>query len=74
MNGTVGHSVAKLQQFSYPWEAGSLLIMHSDGLGTRWHVEQYPGLASRHPALMAGVLFRDFCRRRDDATILVTRI
>ena len=74
MNGTVGHSVAKLQQFSYPWPPESALIMHSDGLATRWNVEQYPGLASRHPALLAGVLFRDFCRKRDDATILVSQI
>jgi anti-sigma regulatory factor (Ser/Thr protein kinase) len=74
MNGTVGHTVGKFQQFSYPWEAGSALIMHSDGLATRWNVEQYPGLASRHPALLAGVLFRDFCRKRDDATILVSQI
>jgi anti-sigma regulatory factor (Ser/Thr protein kinase) len=74
MNGTVGHSIGRIQQFSYPWEDGSVLIMHSDGLATRWNVEQYPGLLSRHPALVAGVLFRDFCRKRDDATILVTRI
>jgi anti-sigma regulatory factor (Ser/Thr protein kinase) len=74
MNGTLGHSVGKFQQFSYPWEKTSALIMHSDGLGTRWNVEQYPGLASRHPSLLAGVLYRDFCRKRDDATILVSRI
>jgi hypothetical protein len=74
MNGTVGHSIGRIQQFSYPWEPGSVLIMHSDGLATRWNVEQYPGLLSRHPALIAGILFRDFCRKRDDATILVTRI
>ena len=74
MNGTVGHSVAKIQQFSYPWEKNSALIMHSDGLTTRWNVELYPGLASRHPALMAAVLYRDFSRKRDDATILVSRI
>jgi anti-sigma regulatory factor (Ser/Thr protein kinase) len=74
MNGTVGHSIGRIQQFSYPWETGSILVMHSDGLATRWNVEQYPGLLSRHPALVAGVLFRDFCRKRDDATILVTRI
>jgi hypothetical protein len=48
--------------------------MHSDGLSTRWNIEQYPGLASRHPALLAGVLFRDFGRKRDDATILVSCI
>lgn len=74
MNGTVGHSIGKIQQFSYPWDPGSVLIMHSDGLGTRWTVEQYPGLTSRHPALVAGVLFRDFSRKRDDATILVSRM
>jgi anti-sigma regulatory factor (Ser/Thr protein kinase) len=73
MNGTVGHSVAKFQQFSYPWERNSILIMHSDGLTTRWNVELYSGLASRHPAVMAGILFRDFRRGRDDATVLVTR-
>jgi len=74
MNGTVGHSIGRIQQFSYPWEKDSLLIMHSDGLGTKWNLENYPGLSSRHPALLAGVLFRDFSRKRDDATIVVTRI
>jgi hypothetical protein len=74
MNGTVGHSIGRIQQFPYPWEKGSLLIMHSDGLATRWNLENYPGLSSRHPALLAGVLFRDFARKRDDATIVVSRI
>jgi anti-sigma regulatory factor (Ser/Thr protein kinase) len=74
MNGTLGHTIGKIQQFSYPWEKNSTLIMHSDGLGTRWSVDQYPGLAGRHPSLLAGVLYRDFCRKRDDVTILVTRI
>lgn len=74
INGIVGHSAGKFQQFSYPWEPESAVIMHSDGLATKWNVEQYPGLISRHSALIAGVLFRDFCRKRDDATILVSRI
>ncbi len=74
MNGTLGHSVGRFQQFSYPFEAGSMLFLHSDGLATRWNIEQYPGLASRHPALIAAILYRDFCRRRDDVTILVSRI
>lgn len=74
MNGTVGHTIARIQSFAYPWEPNSLLIMHSDGVGTRWNLEQYPGLAQRHPALVAAVLFRDFSRKRDDATIVVSRI
>ena len=74
MNGTLGHTVGRIQQFAYPWEKNSSLIMHSDGLATRWNFEKYPGLSGRHPALMAGVLYRDFCRKRDDVTILITRI
>jgi anti-sigma regulatory factor (Ser/Thr protein kinase) len=74
MNGTLGHSVGRIQDFSYSWEKGSSLIMHSDGLATRWSMDQYPGLAARHPALVAGILYRDFCRRRDDVTILISRI
>jgi anti-sigma regulatory factor (Ser/Thr protein kinase) len=74
MNGTLGHTMGRIQQFSYPWEKSSALIMHSDGLATRWSLEQFPGLAGRHPALIAGVLYRDFCRKRDDVTILVSRI
>jgi len=74
MNGTVGHTVAKIQAFAYPFEPNSLLILHSDGLGTRWNMEQYRGLAQRHPALTAAVLYRDFSRRRDDATIVVSRV
>jgi anti-sigma regulatory factor (Ser/Thr protein kinase) len=74
MNGTLGHSIGRIQDFSYPWEKGSSLIMHSDGLATRWNLDQYPGLAGRHPALQAGILYRDFCRKRDDVTILISRI
>jgi anti-sigma regulatory factor (Ser/Thr protein kinase) len=74
MNGTLGHTIGRIQQFAYPWEKDSSLIMHSDGLATRWNFEKYPGLSGRHPALMAGVLYRDFCRKRDDVTILITRI
>lgn len=72
MNGTPGHNMSTPQEFTYPWVDGSLLIMHSDGLGTRWSLADYPGLASRHPALIAGVLYRDHNRKRDDATVLVT--
>ncbi len=71
MNGTPGHRVGTLQEFAYPWNNGSLLIMHSDGLATRWSLSEYPGLVHRHPSLIAGLLFRDFSRRRDDATVLV---
>lgn len=72
-NGTVGHEVRKIQEFSYPWYTNGLFIMHSDGLGTQWKLERYPGLSRKHPSLIAGVLYRDFNRGRDDVTVLVAR-
>ena len=72
-NGTVGHEMRKLQEFSYPWPDYATLVMHSDGLGSHWDLERYPGLPARDPSLIAGVLYRDFCRGRDDVTVLVAR-
>ncbi len=72
-NGTVGHEVRKIQEFVYQWPKGGILIMHSDGLGTQWRLDRYPGLVAKHPSLLAGVLYRDFTRHRDDVTVLVAR-
>jgi anti-sigma regulatory factor (Ser/Thr protein kinase) len=73
MNGTLGHQAHRMQQFSYTWSPGDTLVMCSDGLATQWRLDPYPGLLARHPSLVAGVLYRDFARGRDDATVLVAR-
>ncbi len=73
-NGTAGHSARTVQEFTYPVARGSTVIMHSDGLGTQWDPAEYPGLWSSDPAIVAGVLYRDFSRRRDDVTVLAGRL
>jgi anti-sigma regulatory factor (Ser/Thr protein kinase) len=70
-NGTVGLQIRKVLSFDYEWPPRGLLVMHSDGISSRWQLDTYPGLAQRHPAIIAGVLWRDFGRGRDDATIVV---
>lgn len=72
-NGTAGHNARKLQAFDYPCGRGALLVMHSDGLSGGWALDAYPGLARQHPLLVAGVLYRDFARGRDDATVVAAR-
>ena len=72
-NGTAGHVARKLQEFSYPMPQGASLVLHSDGLGTHWNPADYAGLWTRDPAVAAGVLYRDFTRRRDDVTVVVGR-
>jgi hypothetical protein len=72
-NGIVGSNMRKVQEFAHEWGAGATLILHSDGIATRWDVNAYPALMFRHPALIAAVLYRDFARQRDDAMVLVVR-
>src|SRR5579862_5605807 len=72
-NGTLGQHASRMQEFSYPWTPDNVLIMHSDGLGTRWDLQKYPGIWSKHPSILAALLHRDFSRGRDDVTVLVAR-
>ena len=72
-NGTVGYIMRKVQSIDYPWTDDSLLLMHSDGLATHWNLGRYPGLCQREPSLIAGVLYRDHKRGRDDVTVVVAR-
>lgn len=69
-NGTAGSEVRRVTEFSYPWSETALLVMHSDGLSTRWDLSAYPGLLARDPSLIAGVLYRDFSRGTDDMTVV----
>lgn len=71
--GTAGHQVHKIMEYTYPWDARSHLLMHSDGLQTHWSFDAYPGLIERHPSLIAGAFYRDYSRRRDDVTVAVVR-
>ncbi len=73
-NGTVGHQMRRTQNFEYPWSSNSIVIMHSDGLQTRWSLANYVGLTRRHPSVTAGVLYRDFRRGRNDATVVVIAV
>ncbi len=72
-NGTLGHALKPVKAFSYPTEGEALVVLASDGLGTSWSLDDYPGLSQRHPSLIAAVLYRDFSRKRDDVTVLVGR-
>ena len=72
-NGTLGHQVRRMQEFSYPFPRGALFVAHSDGIATHWDLAGYPGLAARHPSMVASALARDYARGRDDLTIVALR-
>ncbi|MGZ8288220.1 MAG: ATP-binding SpoIIE family protein phosphatase [Telluria sp.] len=72
-NGIVGSNLRKVQQFEHPWDSTSVLILHSDGVGTRWDLDAYPGLVFAHASIIAAVIYRDFVRGRDDSCVVVVR-
>lgn len=72
-NGTVGVQMRKVEEIRGEWPAHAFVVMHSDGLLTRWAPEVLAPLLPRDPSLAAALLVRDFCRGRDDVTVLVMR-
>ena len=72
-NGIVGSNMRKVQEFQMDFSDDDILIMHSDGLTTRWDLERYPGLLRHHPSLIAAVLYRDYARHRDDVSVVVAQ-
>lgn len=72
MHGIVGHQMREAREFTYPWSRQSSLIMHSDGLTTKWNLDAYPALLARDPVLIAAVLWKDHRRQNDDSTVVVT--
>lgn len=73
-NGIVGGAFRGLKEMLYTLDGARLLIMHSDGLQTRWQLSDHPGLSERHPMVIAAVLHGHHARRTDDVTVLVVRL
>lgn len=72
-NGTLGAEARKFQQFDQPVAPDGLVILHSDGLSSRWEFQTFPGIRERHPSMTAGYLYSRFKRGRDDVTVVAMR-
>lgn len=72
-NGTLGQEVRRIQGQESPWTGTSVLVLHTDGLSNHWDLAATPGLLRRRAAVIAGVLYRDQLRGRDDATVVVVK-
>jgi anti-sigma regulatory factor (Ser/Thr protein kinase) len=69
--GIAGHQARKFRQYQYEIGPGAAVILHSDGLSSRWNIRDLPGLARRDPLLIAGALLSEAGVHRDDAGVLV---
>lgn len=74
--GIVGvHRPTTVPETEVPWAADRLLILHSDGLPSRWVPPSEPGLLTADPAVTAAVTVRDAGSSarpvRDDTAVAV---
>ncbi len=72
-HGTVGMQIRKPETSSMALPDHALVILHSDGIESRWTADRLRPLLQRDPTLVAAILLRDHTRHRDDATIVVIR-
>jgi hypothetical protein len=73
-HGTLGQVTPRtIREERRPFARGELAVLCSDGIKSRWSLDGHPGLATRDPVTIAAVLWRDFARGRDDASLVVVR-
>lgn len=72
-HGTAGVQIRQPDETTAEWVDHGLVILHSDGINTRWRGTDLLPVLQRDPTLAAAILLRDHTRQRDDATVVVVR-
>ncbi|WP_428232637.1 SpoIIE family protein phosphatase [Flavobacterium sp.] len=74
-NGILGHNIPRtLNSTIVPYQKHQIIIMHSDGLRTRWNLNDLVSIIKQNPSIIASSLLKDNIRGTDDATVLVGKI
>ncbi|HEX3468867.1 MAG TPA: ATP-binding protein [Candidatus Elarobacter sp.] len=71
--GIVGHNARTFRDLTVALSPDATVVMHSDGLTTKWDLAAYPGLRAHDPLLVAATLMRDAGIHHDDASVVVMR-
>lgn len=73
-NGIVGHNIpGSLNNHQIPWPQNCLLVMHSDGIKSKWDISRYRELFRQDTSLVAAMIYKYFNRGSDDSLVLVCR-
>ncbi|WP_246074221.1 SpoIIE family protein phosphatase [Flavobacterium daemonense] len=74
-NGIIGHNIPRtINSTVVPYQKHQVIVMHSDGLRTRWNLSELNSIIKQSPGIIASALYKDNVRGTDDATILVGKI
>ncbi|MBE8725978.1 SpoIIE family protein phosphatase [Flavobacterium hungaricum] len=74
-NGIIGLNIPRTMKSTVvPFLKHQIIVMHSDGLRTRWNLNDMMGIIKQNSGVIAASLFKENIRGTDDATILVGKI
>lgn len=73
-NGTVGYVIpATFHDHQHVWNVSSFLVMHSDGIKSRWEASKYPNLENYSASMVAAIIYKDNARGNDDSLVVVAK-
>ncbi|HEY4332582.1 MAG TPA: SpoIIE family protein phosphatase, partial [Ilumatobacteraceae bacterium] len=72
--GIVGQQMRNVREITLTMSRGLVLILHSDGLTSKWEPQSIPHLTSQPTDIMCAALLREAGLRQDDATVVALRV
>lgn len=74
-NGILGHNIpGSIKEQRVPYEQGQYLILCSDGIKTKWELNNYPGIYKNDLSVLTAALYKDHTRNTDDASVIIGKI
>jgi serine/threonine protein phosphatase PrpC len=71
--GIVGKNASKPLVTRQNWHPGAMLVLHSDGLSSKWKWDQFEFLVDQSAAFMARRMVNKLAKEYDDATAIVVK-
>jgi anti-sigma regulatory factor (Ser/Thr protein kinase) len=71
--GILGGNAPNPHVTEHNWQPGVVMVLHSDGVGSRWRWEDFPDLARAPATDAAQRLLRRLAKAHDDATIMIVK-
>jgi anti-sigma regulatory factor (Ser/Thr protein kinase) len=73
-NGIIGHTIPNTVHTNQTTlQYNETLIIHSDGLKSRWELNHLPNILNHDGSVIAGAIYKDFSRNTDDLLIIVLK-
>jgi hypothetical protein len=70
LDGILGLNLRKAMEFEYPYNSLKAVVLHSDGISSRFDLSDYPAIYQK-PQTVAEAIMTRWSKEYDDATIVI---